>query len=219
MFDRIKKKYVEYAQHRINQNNRKRLKNHRPVIIANDCTGGFLYKYLGLPYTTPFMWMSIPSESFITILENLDDFLNTPIKEDNEKTRENGYPTARGWGNTILLFPHAKTFEAAEKKWEERKKRLDSFLEENGRFHYPTDHIGFMITEGFTDRSILERFAALPYSHKIAFITDPENADIPCTFLIRNWKKETGLWSVKNRWTGARFIDDFDYVSFMNDLQ
>lgn len=230
MLDNLKTKYLAFAQHQIDKKNRRRLTNSSPVIVSNDCTGGFLYKYLGLPYTTPFMWMGftkasrftrkVPTSSvdFVTVLEHFDALMNTTILEEKELSAKEGYPIGYGFEDILFIFPHSPSFEDACEKWERRKSRLERIQTENGTYHYPTEHMGFMLTEGDTDRQTLERFAALPFEHKIAFVCDAENSDIPYTFLVKGWKKDVGLFHMQNRITGARYIDQFDYVSFLNNL-
>ncbi len=218
MLDNLKNKYYLWSQKHIDNRNKSRLTNSNPVIVSNDCTGGFLYKFLDLKYATPFMWVGISSDEFVTALEDLDALLNYTIKEDHEKTEKNGFPTAVGLNGITMTFPHAKSFSYALEKWEIRKSRLERIPTGDYSYHYPTEHMGFMITEGFTDRNTLLRFARLPVEHKVAFISDPENTDIPFTFLIKGWGKNLGLYSTQNKWTGARFIDQFDYVSFLNNL-
>ena len=54
----------------INWKNRLRLKNKKPSIIASQCTGGFIYHWLGLQFRSPFINLWLDNESFVTMLEN-----------------------------------------------------------------------------------------------------------------------------------------------------
>lgn len=218
MSEGIKEKYLKYAQSRINEKNRRKLINKDAVIIANDCTGGFLYKYLDMEYHSPFMWLNIDSTDFITILKNFDSFMNGEIREDSEESKKQGFPVGIGHEGEKIYFRHYKTFEEAIEKWERRKGRMIREQDNNGRYIYETDHIGFMLTEGNTEKDTLIDFSNLPYRHKVAFVSDPHYEDIPGTFLVHGWSKEQGLYSTQDRWTKRRYIDQFDYVSFINSL-
>mgnify|MGYP002241443975 FL=1 len=51
----IKDIIKNHLQNNINKKNRKRLYNMKPTIIASNCTGGFIYHWLGLQFQSPFI--------------------------------------------------------------------------------------------------------------------------------------------------------------------
>ena len=63
----------------------------------------------------------------------------------------------------------------------------------------------------------MQAFDALPYDNKVLF-TCREHPDIASSFYIRGFEKETkvGQLQEKMRITGKRYIDQFDYVEFLN---
>lgn len=120
---RVIYKIKSFIQNKINQNNRKRLKNFNPTIIASNCTGGFLYHWLGLKFRSPFINLYMTPDDFMLAMENFDEFINTPIVEWNNK--EYDYPVGIGAFNTKIHFMHYNSFDEAIKAWERRKERID----------------------------------------------------------------------------------------------
>ena len=110
-------------QKRINQKNRKRLFNYTPTIIASNCTGGFLYHWLGLEFKSPSINLYMTPEDFLTAMENFEKFINTPIYEfEND---EYDYPVGIGVCDTKIHFMHYSTFDSAMIAWNRRRKRMD----------------------------------------------------------------------------------------------
>ena len=64
-----------------------------------------------------------------------------------------------------------------------------------------------------------ERFENLPYMNKVLFTVEPHK-EYPSTFCISAAKGTDGglkdILKYKSLFTGRRYIDDFDYVSFLN---
>lgn len=70
-------------QNRINRINRSKLQNYSPSLVCSNCTGGFIYHWLGLRFHSPFINLYLTPSDFITALENWDVFINSDIKEIN----------------------------------------------------------------------------------------------------------------------------------------
>lgn len=103
---------------------------------------------------------------------------------------------------------HYKSFDEAKIKWEQRVNRINK---ENL-------YLIFVQREGCTE-DLLKRFDNLPYRNKVAF-TAKTMPDIKCSYYIDGSAQRNGevmdLCSYKGDFTGKRWIDDFDYVSFLN---
>lgn len=99
---------------------------------------------------------------------------------------------------------HYKTFSEAEQKWKERMSRIDN------------DNLCVMFTNWQGDMDIARRFDALPFKQKVLF-TPVDLPEIRCAYTIKNWNTSITLHRVCN-WYGKRYIDQFDYVSFINDI-
>lgn len=77
----IKQKIKSFLQDRINRRNQKKLKNMKPCLVCSNCTGGFLYHWLGLRFNSPFINLYLTPEDFVTALESWSEFISSPIEE------------------------------------------------------------------------------------------------------------------------------------------
>ena len=136
-----------------------------------------------------------------------------PIFKASEKTnpfinKENiDYPVGM-LDDIKLYFVHYESEEQARSKWIERSKRIN--LE--NLFILMTDR------DGCTKDDLIE-FDNLPYKNKIVFTHVPYD-DIKSAVYIKGFEKdnEVGMcFKFKNRFTGKKYYDDFDYVSWFNN--
>ena len=71
---------------------------------------------------------------------------------------------------------------------------------------------------GFTEE-LLKKFDDLPYKHKLALTACPM-PEIKCSYHISGSEQPNGdvmdLCKYKGKFTGRRWIDDYDYVGFLN---
>lgn len=79
----LKKIYIKRLQDRINRKNKERLTNVSPTIVCSNCTGGFIYHWLGLRFRSPFINLFLWPKDFIIALENWDEFISSDIIEVN----------------------------------------------------------------------------------------------------------------------------------------
>lgn len=206
----ILEKIKTVLQNRINKRNQKRLKNLEPCLVCSNCTGGFIYHWLGLRFNSPFINLYLTPEDFIIALENWDEFISCPISEINTDYQ---YPVGQvviGGVKIKIHFMHYPDFSTALKKWNERKKRMVTAV----------DKIGFMLTNWEEDESLLQRFENLPFKHKVAF-ADKSFPYLKSVFTLKGFEDNIGSKNIyaTYRITGERYIDQFDYVSFINSLQ
>lgn len=196
-------------QEKINAKNRFILTNTTPTIVCSNCTGGYIYHWLGLRFLSPFINLFLWPKDFVTALENWEEFISSEILEVKTDLR---YPVGKvitKGGTVPIHFMHYKSFDEAIAKWNERKLRMEK----------DPNKIGFMLTNWEEDVTILNRFCKLPFKHKIAF-THGDIPEIPYTCNLK------GLDSIETpkqvfypcKFNGMRFIDQFDYVSFINNL-
>lgn len=122
------------------------------TIIADDCWGAEAYHYLRLPFSSPFILCYMESTNYIKAMENLDYYLNSPLKIIQESNRaENKIPIASlGEKEKIFLnFNHSVSFQEAKADWEKRSKRIN------------WNNIFIKMT--ISDEETAERFQKLPY--------------------------------------------------------
>nr|WP_246354271.1 DUF1919 domain-containing protein [Paenibacillus phytohabitans] len=101
------------------------LENNDFSLISDDCWGGFLYKQLGLPYNTPFMWMYIRNNDYLKLISDIYYYLNQKLKFISIP----GYNHPIGLLDDVyIFFNHYRNEEEVEGKW---KKRLERFNWDN----------------------------------------------------------------------------------------
>lgn len=192
-------------QDHINQRNRKRLTNSTPTIIASNCTGGFLYHWLGLEFKSPFINLYMTPEDFLTAMENFKEFINTPIREFENNDYD--YPVGIGAYGTKIHFMHYPSFDNAVTTWNKRCKRINM-------------HNICIIMSNFSGEKIdqLERFENLPFENKVVF-TDRDFPEYKSAFCLKGYDCKKGNVYATQKINGKRYIDQFDYVSFFNKMQ
>lgn len=183
---------------------KKKLKNRTATIIASNCNGEFIYYDMGLKFQTPTINLSFEMNDFVKMCENLSWYMEQTIKPYDDKRFD--YPTGL-LGDIEIRFNHYKTFEEAVNKWEERKQRIDW----NNLFIMAIDG------DGCTYES-LQRFDNLPYKNKVIFTHVPY-PEFKSAYYIQGFEKNDGvgvLLYFKKKFLIRRYLDDFDYVSFLN---
>lgn len=200
----LKDKVKNSIQNQINARNRKMLRNLEPTLICSNCTGGFLYHWLGLRFCSPFINLYMTPQDFISMLEDFDNFMAHEIIEDMNSGEE--YPVGIGLHGERIHFMHYSSFEEAIEKWKNRKERMN------------LENVGVMLTNFTGGAELLERFENLPFKHKVCF-TSKDYSEYPHTFHIQGYNPKSGknLYTTQSI-TGKRYIDQFDYVQFINHL-
>ncbi len=181
-----------------------KLKNHNPSIIASNCNGGIIYADLGLPFLSPTINLAFDMNDYVKFLGNLEWYLQQPIVEYHDSRYT--YPTGL-IGDIELLFVHYESFDEAVKKWEERKQRINW----NNLFIIAIDG------DGCTYETI-EKFENLPYKNKVIF-THRKYDEFKSAYYISGFEDQSGvsvLLYFKKQYFIRRYLDDFDYVNFLN---
>lgn len=160
---------TKWIHKRITSVRRKQLHCTDFTIISNNCWGGLVYQYFGLPYTSPTIGLFIMDDDYIKFLERLDFYLSLPLefisieqsryreRLTSESTAKTSYPIAQ-LNDIEIHFLHYHSEEEARYKWESRKSRINK-----------ERLLIKMSQRSANDRSILARFTALPYKNKICF--------------------------------------------------
>lgn len=101
----VNRLYIGKLQNKINLNNRKRLINASPTLVCSNCTGGFLYHWLGLRFNSPFINLFLWPKDFVCALENWEEFISSEITEVASDTY---YPVGQiitqGGGSSHTLY-------------------------------------------------------------------------------------------------------------------
>lgn len=182
---------------------RMRLKNKAPSIISSNCNGGVILHDLGLKFNTPTINLYFDPEDFLKFLSDLDDYLGYELIEVESKFR---FPVGK-LNDIIIYFMHYNSFQEAKEKWVERAQRIDN----NNLFIIMTDN------NGCTYEQVV-MFDKLPYKNKV-ILTNRNYKDISSAVYMKSFEyaQEVGILSDwKPGFWKRRWIDDFDYVSFLN---
>ena len=184
----------------------RRLKNEKFTVIASNCSGTVMYYDLGLPYLTPTVNLSIEMNDFVKMIRNLEWYMEQEITEVHGQK----YQCPVGMlGDIKIYFIHYSSFEEGVSKWEERKRRIN------------WDNLFIIGSEkdGCTYETIRE-FEELPYKNKV-FFTHVEYPEFPSAFCIKGFEDRDELGTITNfkeQRLKRRYLDDFDYVKFLNTV-
>lgn len=193
----------------VNDANKRRLNSiaKSATIISMNCTGGILSHDLGLKFLSPTINLFFRAEDFIKFCENMEYYFSIDHMEecfDEKIIEDRSYPIAY-LGDLTLFLVHYKSVEEAQRKWNERKTRINW----RNIVIFNTDR------EGMTDE-LKDRFEALPYK-KVMFVHKPDKKH-SCCFYLKGYEEEkcVGIITDHNTWDGKRPIDQFDWVGFLN---
>lgn len=206
----LQKRYgalIELEWQAYKRNKNKRLKNRNFTVIASNCSGMFMYYDLGLPYLTPTVNLSIEMNDFVKMAGNLKWYMEQEMTEVHDQK----YQCPVGiLGDIKIYFIHYNSFEEGVLKWEERKRRIN------------WDNLFIIGSEkdGCTYETIRE-FEKLPFKNKAIF-THVEYPEFPSAFCIKGFEDKDELGTItnfKDQRLKRRYLDDFDYVRFINSVQ
>ena len=202
IFNQIREK--EYLFYKIRR--RWRLRNKDVTIISSNCSGAFMYYDLGMQYRTPTVNLSIEMKDFVKMAGNLKWYMEQEPVESEEKV-----PCPVGLlGDIKIYFIHYDSFDQGRRKWEERKKRIN----------WENIFIVGSEKDGCTYETI-KNFEELPFENKVIF-TRIEYPEFPSACCIKGFEdqKELGVITYfKKQVLKRRYLDDFDYVSFLNKMK
>lgn len=183
---------------------RLRLKNRQPTIIASNCIGTFMYYDMKMQYRSPTINLSFNMNDYVRFLENLKWYLEQPVVPFQDDRFD--YPCGMV-GDVEIRFNHYKTIEEAIAKWNARKLRID----------WDNLFIVGIDSDDCTYDSI-KRFDALPYPRKVIFTHKPY-PEFKSAYYLAGFEHEDCvgiLTDFKEQFLIRRYMDDFDYISFLN---
>lgn len=198
------KNFIRRAERRLYLDiKRKKLKNKNPTVFSANCNGAMILHDMQCRYNSPFVNLFVTPVDFLKFLKEPEKYLNA---EPVEISSTLPFPVGTVEDITVY-YMHYKTFDEAKLKWVERSKRVDM------------DNLFVMMTDknGCTEKDIAE-FDKLPYQNKVVFTHKPY-PQYKSTYYIKGFEnyKEVGVLSDdKPGFFKRRWLDDFDYVKFLN---
>ena len=196
---------IQRIEWRLYKNRKKRkLKNHDMTIISSNCNGEFICYDMGLKFMSPTINLSFDMNDYVKFLSNLKWYLEQEIIEYDDDRFD--YPTGM-LGDIEIRFNHYSTFDEAVSKWNERKKRVN------------WDNLYILGIDGdnCTYESMV-KFDQLPFKNKVIFTHKPY-PEIKSSFYIPGFEDNGSvgvLLYFKKQFFIRRYLDDFDYISFLN---
>ncbi len=195
---------IARAEHRLYiEAKRKKLKNKTPSILCDNCNAGIILHDLGLRFNTPVINLYFEPGDYLKFLSDPKKYIGTePAQIESDKP----FPVGRIEDITVY-FMHYASFDEAKNKWIERSSRVDF------------DNLFVMMTDknGCTYEQIAA-FDALPFEHKVIFTHKPY-LEFRSACYMKGFEND-GEVGVLSDWKPGflkrRYIDDFDYVSFLN---
>ena len=184
------------------------LTNRDFTVIAKDCTGAMLLHDLGLRFDTPTVNLFFTAGDFVKFCARLEYYIGSELIEDTTATE----PFPVGLLDDVrVYFRHYDSFAAAKKKWQERCTRI----------HW--DNLYLLMTDGRgSSESIVREFDALPWKHKV-LLTCKGYRDLKCAVkmnILGHEGKDLGapeLFHYKGLFSADKPIDDWNYISFLNN--
>lgn len=189
------------------------LRKKKFTIISNNCWGGFVYQSYNLPYQTPTIGMFFMAKDYIKFITNIHKYL--AIDKFEEVAPENSkwyqllcnkpnfgrYPIAK-LDDIELHLLHYSSVDEAEKKWNQRKKRIDF------------SNIIFKFSEmNDCEESDIVDFQNINYKNKICFISaNYENIKNDYTIVVSR-KVNNGLKSSCEPIGNSKKININDFIN------
>lgn len=210
---KLKHELLKLYHKLINRLNRSRLNNLNPSVISSNCMGGVMSHWLGLKFNSPFINLWMTNDDFLTAMEHFDEFIATPLVECHDASVD--YPVGIGYMDTKVYFMHYKNWDEAIDKWEERKKRIDK----NNMAVFLSNFRGVDAESKCDDDTVITRFSKLDFKNKIIFVDRPFPQYKNCIYL-KDYHPEKGInvFDLNKKDFYRRYIDQFDYVKFLNNL-
>lgn len=195
---------IARAEHRLYiENKRRRLKNKDFSILSDNCNSGIILHDLGQRFNSPTVNLYFEPADFIKFLKNPQKYLNAdPIQTESDEP----FPVGK-IDDITVFFMHYPDFNNAREQWKKRSARVNF------------DNLFVMMTDknGCTYEQIAD-FDSLPYAHKVIFTHKPypEFKSACCIKGFENDGEVGVLSDWKPGFLKRRYLDDFDYVAFLN---
>ena len=193
-----------------------RLRNRDFSLITNNCIAGIVYHDLGLPFLTPTINLFFEDEDFFRFVGDLPHYLSCEVEELCEAGIS--YPLGllrRGEETVKIRFLHYDSFPEAAAKWKERAARvnLDKLYI---IFEYPA-----VDEPPERQEAVKRQFDVIPWERKVLLTKKHSPLSGENVRRLGFYERDyyPGKFVAPNkRLPFRRYLDDFDYISFFNQL-
>lgn len=203
----LKKKVRSLMRKSLNKKNRDRLHCTDFTILSSNCVGGMMSYELGIRFNSPTVNMYFETSDFTKFLKNLRHYLDCDWADITKS--EDPYPIAL-IDDIKVYCVHYRSVEEAKTKWDERKMRIN----------YERLFVIAIERDGCTYEDIREFDGLEDYKYKVIF-TRKEMPEIDSAYYIKGSEQDgvvRDICQYKSAFSGRRWLDDFDYVSFLNQV-
>lgn len=188
---------------------RKENQNHDFSLITNNCVGGIIYHDLGEQFRSPTVNLWIPNNCFLQFAQDLEYYLACEIRETPDESKP--YPVGTIIPKDdqhipiVVNFMHFSSFEEGYRKWKERSTRVNY-----DKLYFIWEYYGENTTKW------LEEFDRWDV-RKLAIVHEPISGIQNC--IVTNCYDEdpyNGKILAVIEKTGKRYLDEIDYIGFLN---
>ena len=213
LIDRIRNRLNCFLEKQYQDSLRIRNHNHGFTLISNNCIGGVIYHNLGERFDSPTINLFITGKDYLNFVMHLQYYCtHCQMIEGNIPGAKYPIGVLVPDGSALppitIHFQHYSCFEEALTKWNTRCTRI----------HWNNLHIIWEFYDNLYPIELIQEFDKLPF-HKIVLTHRPISG-IKYQFVLPCFKNEfkTGLTLEKSKIVGRRNLDDWDYVSFINEI-
>jgi uncharacterized protein (DUF1919 family) len=141
-------------------------------LVSDNCWAGYVYDFLQMSYTTPFVNMYIHTPDYIKLLENFDYYINQELKMGeicNSKYFDIDLckSTLIGFLDDVeIRFPHYDLNSVAVENWNKRKSRIPK--DKNDILFKLENIYGHKFIHYSNFDELINRFYKLPFKNKIS---------------------------------------------------
>ncbi|MDV3429598.1 MAG: DUF1919 domain-containing protein, partial [Bacillota bacterium] len=162
-----------------NRIERSKLINDNFTILSQNCIGAVMYHDLGKCFLSPTINIGFDPNEFITFLEDMEYYLNAPIKIISS---EYSYPVGKlGEGEHQIItlhFVHYSDCQVALEKWNERKKRINR------------NNIFVVCQDANMSYETIQKFDNLKQFESKILFTAKEYKEFSSTVYLKNYKNK-----------------------------
>lgn len=188
-----------------------KIRNKDFTLITNNCIGGVIYHNLGMKFLSPTINLSIRGEDYLAFVKNLKEYTSCPLIEVTEYNSNYPVgkliPTNHNLNPIIVYFQHYKTFSEAKEKWNIRCKRMN----------FNNIYFIWEFYDNLYNIDLIKQFSRLGNNYKALLHKDIEGVEN--SFVFKKYNNDYfGKILSPNGLSGKRYLDEFDYISFLNHI-
>ncbi len=182
-------------------------KNGDFTIVSTNCIAGEIYHILGMPFTSPFINVSLDRNDFVTLALNFKGYMQNPLEivAKNDNGEWIGKLSCENQKDIKMCFPHETDKDVIIDNFERRKKRINY------------DNLYFITDDDGLTKESFEQFAKVECTNKIIF-TSKEYKEYPYSHYLSKYSgmPHVGKYQSKTKSGLYEFQTIWDFVEWFN---